>query len=162
MSSSISYLDKIDKNIISIIQNNPEITYTEIADKVGRSQPAIGKRIKKLENKGILSYQAGLSIKNSDFMYILLKIRTSNPERILRIAKKCPYMPVAFKITGKNNINIIVYGPDLKFLNKLINRHFKGDKKVNSIKFDVILDINENIVLPIDFSFQKCEYINDI
>jgi DNA-binding Lrp family transcriptional regulator len=155
--SLVSYLDKIDRSIINLLRKNPDITYTEIADKVGRSQPAIGKRIKKLEDNGILSYQAGSSIRNSDFIFAKVDILTNRPKKVLKIARKCPFMPVAFKLTGENNISIIAYGHSLKFLANLTDFHFK--EEIKSKKFQVILDSNEDIVLPIDLNFLNCEYV---
>jgi DNA-binding Lrp family transcriptional regulator len=49
--SSKSSLDKIDKHIIDLLRKDPEITHSKIADIIGRNQPAIGNRIKKLEKK---------------------------------------------------------------------------------------------------------------
>ncbi|TFF84212.1 MAG: Lrp/AsnC family transcriptional regulator [Promethearchaeota archaeon] len=157
-----SSLDKIDKNIIDLFRRNPEITHSEIADKVGRSQPAIGKRIKKLEKKGLLSYQVGSNVKEFDFIFVKVEIRSKDPEKVLDIAEKCPFMPIAFKLTGENNINIIAYGYNLKFVSDLLTYHFKEEKHVKSMKFEIILDINEDLVLPIDLNIQKCEFFERI
>ena len=39
-------IDNIDKKIIQIIQKEPNITHTNLAKKIGVSQPTIGIRIK--------------------------------------------------------------------------------------------------------------------
>ena len=157
--SSKSDLDKIDKNIISLLQKDPEITYSEIASKVGRSQPAIEKRIKKLERYGFLSYQTGLNIRTSDFIYLKIELNTKNPDKILKKAKKCPFMTVAFKVSGENDVIIIAYGEDLRSLTNLIYDHFKDDKDVISISLEIILDVNKDLVLPIELDIAKCKYI---
>ena len=54
-------LDNIDKSIIALLQENPAITHSDIAKKLNRSQPAIGARIKKLNDKGILDTQIGVN-----------------------------------------------------------------------------------------------------
>ncbi|MEJ2248602.1 MAG: winged helix-turn-helix transcriptional regulator [Candidatus Lokiarchaeota archaeon] len=59
MISEHKELDEIDRKIIKIIEENPNITHTEIAERVDRSQPTVGLRIKHLEEKGILNFQAG-------------------------------------------------------------------------------------------------------
>ncbi|MFW9972710.1 MAG: Lrp/AsnC family transcriptional regulator, partial [Candidatus Odinarchaeota archaeon] len=64
MINNSSVLDDIDKRIVTYIQNDPTITHTQIAKKVNRSQPTIGMRIKKLEESGVLKFQAGLNLKN--------------------------------------------------------------------------------------------------
>ena len=47
-------LDKIDKTILSLLQNNAHITIKEIAAKVNISITPVHERIKKLENEGII------------------------------------------------------------------------------------------------------------
>ena len=51
-------IDDIDCKIMDLIQRNPNLTHTQIAKHVNRSQPTIGMRIKKLEKLGVLKYQA--------------------------------------------------------------------------------------------------------
>ena len=59
-------IDNIDMNIIKIIQKNPNLTHTQIAKKVNRSQPTVGMRIRKLEEKGLIKFQAGINLKKLD------------------------------------------------------------------------------------------------
>ncbi|MFX1554025.1 MAG: Lrp/AsnC family transcriptional regulator, partial [Promethearchaeota archaeon] len=59
-------IDEIDCKIMDLIQKEPSLTHTQIAEHVNRSQPTVGMRIKKLENLGVLKYQAGINIKVAD------------------------------------------------------------------------------------------------
>ena len=52
----LTKIDNIDKRIIETLQKNPSITHSQIAKNLERSQPAIGARIKKLSEKGILEW----------------------------------------------------------------------------------------------------------
>ena len=56
-------LDEIDRQIISLVQKDPALTHTEIADQINRSQPTVGMRIKKLEKSGILQFQPGINFR---------------------------------------------------------------------------------------------------
>ena len=42
-------IDDTDKEIIELLQENPDITHSEISEKVHKSQPAVGARIIKLK-----------------------------------------------------------------------------------------------------------------
>ncbi|MHA1618079.1 MAG: Lrp/AsnC family transcriptional regulator, partial [Promethearchaeota archaeon] len=64
--SLLSKLDDIDKSIIKILQDDPNITHSQIAKELSRSQPAIGARIKKLTEKGILATQIGVDFSNPE------------------------------------------------------------------------------------------------
>lgn len=70
-------LDKIDLKLISLLQENPDLTHTQIAEIVNRSQPAIGARLKKLKNKGILQFQAGLNFKELDIQLAFVNLHAS-------------------------------------------------------------------------------------
>lgn len=47
-------LDKIDRKILEILQNNGRITNVQLAAEVGISPPAMLERVKRLENTGII------------------------------------------------------------------------------------------------------------
>ncbi|MEJ2295901.1 MAG: winged helix-turn-helix transcriptional regulator, partial [Candidatus Lokiarchaeota archaeon] len=68
MESKVFQIDEIDRNIIELIQKEPTLTHTEIARRVNRSQPTIGMRIRKLEDSGVLRFQAGIDVKTMDLI----------------------------------------------------------------------------------------------
>jgi hypothetical protein len=73
-------------------------------------------------------------VKKFDNIFLKVEINTKDTDKVMKIAKKCPFMTIAFKLTVKNNLNIIVYGHNLKFLSNLLSYHFKDIKEVKSIK----------------------------
>ncbi|TFF92852.1 MAG: winged helix-turn-helix transcriptional regulator, partial [Promethearchaeota archaeon] len=42
MMSNVLEIDEVDRNIIELIQKKPNLTHTEIAKQVNRSQPTVG------------------------------------------------------------------------------------------------------------------------
>lgn len=56
----LSSLDFIDKKILKIIQEDSSITNTELAELVGLSSAPCWRRIKRLEEQGIISKRVGL------------------------------------------------------------------------------------------------------
>jgi len=68
-------IDEIDCKIMDLIQKEPNLTHTQIAEHVNRSQPTVGMRIKKLENLGVLKYQAGINIKVADLYFARAEIQ---------------------------------------------------------------------------------------
>ena len=63
-------IDKIDREIIDLLQDDPHLTHMEIAKKVKRSQPTIGMRISKLEEKGLLEVQRGVNFKKVPDLFL--------------------------------------------------------------------------------------------
>ncbi|WP_157607841.1 Lrp/AsnC family transcriptional regulator, partial [Vibrio sp. 16] len=55
-------MDRIDKHILSLLQKDARLSTADIADRVGLSASPCARRIKKLEEEGVIAgYQAKLS-----------------------------------------------------------------------------------------------------
>lgn len=155
-------IDDIDCQIMDLIQKEPSLTHTQIAEHVNRSQPTVGMRIKKLEKLGVLKYQAGINIRVADLCFARADLQTKNPKKILNIVKNCPFMLTAFKLSGDKNISIIVAGLSLKDLDHVVNHHLRGNPEVYNVHIDIIEDVVDDFVLPIDlnFDYSKIELEN--
>ena len=159
MINETSVLDDIDKRIVTFIQNDPSITYTQIAKKVNRSQPTVGMRIKKLEEMGILKFQAGLNLKNADCYFAKVNIQTFDPEGIKDIIKSCPYMIHGYKVSGVSNFVVIIAYSELRDLDKIVNYHFRSNPKVKEVQIEIISEIINEFVIPVDFKVRSCNCI---
>jgi len=162
-------IDTIDCQIMDLIQKAPNLTHTEIATHVNRSQPTVGMRIRKLEKLGVLKYQAGINIKVADLCFVRVELQTKNPKKAIEIVKNCRFMLNAFRLSGKSNISILMAGLNFKDLDIVVNNHFRNNPDVISVHIDVIVDVVNDFVLPIDlnldfeqFELQHgcCEKIN--
>ena len=147
-------LDDIDRMIIQIVQDDPNITHSEIAQRVDRSQPTIGMRLKKLTSSGVLKIQAGLNFKTVDIFLALVYLKTDDPEIIMEQAKHCPFMMNAYKLSGEYNIILTLASTRLDKLDGMVNSHFRVESKIHSVKMEVVIDIAKDLVLPINFALQ--------
>ncbi|TXT66909.1 MAG: hypothetical protein BAJALOKI1v1_240005 [Promethearchaeota archaeon] len=150
-------IDNIDRKIISLLQKDPSITHTEIAKEVNRSQPTIGLRIKKLEKAGIMNFQAGLNLKVADVLIARVDLQTNNPEKILNEVKEYPYIINAFQLSGNYNLSLLLANSSLKHLDIIINEHFRNDSDVLKVHTEIITDILNDFVLPIDIQKRNCK-----
>jgi len=146
-------IDQIDCQIMDLIQREPNLTHTQIAEHVNRSQPTIGMRIRKLEALGVLKYQAGINLKVADLYFARAEIQTKNPDKIFDIVKNCPFMLNAFRISGNTNISVLIAGLTLKDLDHVVNHHLRGNSEVTNVHMDIIEDVAGDFVLPIDLNF---------
>ncbi|MHA2282255.1 MAG: Lrp/AsnC family transcriptional regulator [Promethearchaeota archaeon] len=150
-------IDNIDCQIMELIQKAPNLTHTEIATHVNRSQPTVGMRIKKLEKLGVLKYQAGINIKVADLSFARIELQTKNPKKAIEIVKRCPFMLNAFRLSGTSNISILMTGLNYKDFDHVVNRHFRNNPDVVSVHLDVIADVVNDFVLPIDLNLEYGE-----
>ncbi|MFW9878191.1 MAG: Lrp/AsnC family transcriptional regulator [Candidatus Thorarchaeota archaeon] len=151
-------IDAIDCRIMDLIQREPNLTHTEIAEHVNRSQPTVGMRIKKLEKLGVLKFQAGINIRVADLCFARIELQTKNPKKVIKIVKNCPFMLNAFRLSGNSNISILIVGLNLKDIDQIVNMHFRNDPYVCDVHIDVISDVVNDFVLPIDLNLEFGEY----
>ena len=148
-------LDDIDRKIITLVQGDPNLTHTQIAEKIDRSQPTVGMRIKKLEKEGILQFQPGVNFKRIDLFLAAVELNTKRPDEILEMAKFCPFMLNAFRLSGSHNIMILLTSSKLDKLDNIVNYHFRSDPAVTSVSMNMITEIAKDFILPVDFESEE-------
>jgi DNA-binding Lrp family transcriptional regulator len=157
MESQIFRIDDVDKSIIELVQEDPSLTHTQIAKKVNRSQPTVGMRIRKLEELGVLKFQAGINLKTSDLHIARVELETLNPSEIEDLVKDCPYMINAFRQSGDFNFSILLVGFEFQHLDRMVNTHFRNNPSVNRVIMNIITDVVNDFVLPFNFKFKECQ-----
>jgi Lrp/AsnC family transcriptional regulator, leucine-responsive regulatory protein len=156
-------LDDIDKQIITFLQKEPNTTHSEIARQLDRSQPAIGARIKKLQEKGVLATQIGVDFKKiTDLNLVKVEMITSKPENIFDMADHCPYLINVLKLSGEYNISLFMACSNLKRLDSIIDRHFRNQEWITKVKMDLVTDMAKSLVFPIDFAVEEYDTENDL
>ncbi|MHA1728418.1 MAG: Lrp/AsnC family transcriptional regulator [Promethearchaeota archaeon] len=148
-------IDEVDKSIISLLQDHPNITHSAIAERIGRSQPAVGSRIHKLEERGIISSKFGINFKNSKIYLIKLEIASKKPEEVMEMGKYCPFIINVMKLSGRNNVMIFMACSSLKKIDAVIDYHFRNKDYITNVKMDIITDFLKDFILPIDFEMDE-------
>lgn len=148
-------LDDIDRQIISLVQEDPNLTHTEIATKINRSQPTVGMRIKKLEKNGILQFQPGINFRRVDLHLATVELKTKDPKDIMDMAKHCPFMLNAFRLSGEHNVCILLASSNLQKLDNIINYHFRNNPEIINVSMEIVIDIAKDFILPIDFDSEE-------
>ena len=150
-------LDDVDRKIISLVQEDPNLTHTQIAEKIERSQPTVGMRIKKLEKSGILQFQPGINFKKVELFLATVEVNSKNPKEILDMAKCCPFMLNAFRLSGAHNICILLASSKLEKLDSVVNYHFRNNPDVSMTSMEIVTEIAKDLILPIDFDSEDHE-----
>ncbi|MGQ4874552.1 MAG: Lrp/AsnC family transcriptional regulator [Promethearchaeota archaeon] len=148
-------IDDDDKKIIEMIEANPNITHSEIAKEIEKSQPAVGARIIKLERKHLLTKQVGFNIKKVDLKVAIAFISTKDVESVVQKIEKCPFINHAFKISGEYNLLCFISAPDLQTIERLIDLCFRKDPNVISVKTNILIESIHDFVIPIDFQIEN-------
>jgi DNA-binding Lrp family transcriptional regulator len=148
-------LDEIDQRIIQLLQQNPDFTHSEIGEVINRSQPAVGIRVRKLQQAGILEHKSLLNYKSANLIYGKIEFTTKKPKEILQLVRKCPFMLNGFQTVGNKNMMVLLVGTTYGMLYKIIDFHFRNGTNIKDLNFEIISEIAKNLILPIEDG--KCE-----
>lgn len=114
-------LDKIDIEILRILQENSRLTTKEVAAKVHLSTTPVFERIKRLEENGYI--QKYIAILDPDKLnrgfsvYCLVKLEKLTPDVVgnfTSIIKNVPEVTECYNITGQYDYLLKVYSPDMR------------------------------------------------
>ncbi len=148
-------LDEIDRSIITLLQKHPNITHSEIAKRIGRSQPAVGSRIHRLEEKGVISSQYGINFKNADIILAKVELNSKEPDEIIEMGKYCPFVVNCMKLSGENNILLLLASSSMKKIDAVVDCHFRNHDHIQNVKLDIVTGFVKDFVLPIDFEMDN-------
>ena len=150
MASSSIELDKKDRIILNLTYNNQKISQEEIAKKLHISQPSVAARIKKLKERGLIEQIIGVNLNKVRLKVAMVRLVTTNTEKILNMFRECPFFLNGFIISGKDNLVLLLVGDDMASLESIIDSHIRPDKDVQSVDFDVIITSIKDFVIPIN------------
>lgn len=135
-------MDEVDLKILRILQDSPEIAVTELAQHVGLSHTPCWRRIKQLEERGIIQQRAvildphkmGLSV--SVFANIRLKEHDeATLEAFEQAARACPEIVDCFSTSGESDYIVRVVVGSIEQYEKLLKKvllHLPGVASINS------------------------------
>lgn len=145
-------LDEIDRKILEMLKNNPEISQKEIAKFVALSQPSVGARIRKMKKLGILNHTYGIDLSNSGLYIFKVNLKCKKPEELMKKFENCPFFLNGFVITGNNNLTIMLFGEDIISLQAIIDKHFRPSPYVLDIDLGIIIRGTRRIIVPISIN----------
>jgi Lrp/AsnC family transcriptional regulator, leucine-responsive regulatory protein len=100
-----SAIDAVDRRIVAELQAAPRLRVAELARRVGLSGPAVGDRLRRLEESGILTYRAEVSPRALGYAICAI-VRISPTGGGLRlipgIAREVPNVTECYRITGED------------------------------------------------------------
>jgi len=155
----VSKFDKIDLNIIRILQENSKITNLELSKKVGLSPAPTLERVKKLESNGIISsYHAvidahaiGLNVQT--FVLVSLAWQKENAQQqFLDKVKSIDEITECYIITGEADFLIKIICKDIPTYEQLLFKTLSQIEEIERLKTLMTLStVKNSSVLPFEY-----------
>jgi len=143
-------LSDIDKKLLNLLQNNARLTHAQLAEKVGLSQSACHRRIKQMEDAGLIAnYRAHLNrqamgLKLMVFVFVKLDAHTEDILAPFRAGIKRMDEVVAFyTISGSGDYLLKVVTSDMEAYADIVLKQLVQLKGVRDIASNFVLSTDK-------------------
>ncbi len=147
-------IDGIDREIIKLLIEDPEITHEEIARRVNRSQPAVGARILKLKKKQLIASQVGVNFRTAGLTLGIVTFSGKNPIQLKSYLNTIPLFVHVFKTTGSTNFMVFVPGGTINEIDTVVDQFLRTHPDVSDISVNFISESLKNLVLPYQLALE--------
>jgi DNA-binding Lrp family transcriptional regulator len=149
--------DKIDRNILEILQRSAKITNAQLSKEIGLSPAPTLERVKKLETIGVInSYHAKLDISKIGLgvtTFVLVTLVRHNKENIEEFNSQIEVIDEVIEchhITGAGDFILKIISKDIPSYQKLMLEKVSDIKVVDNMQSMVVLStFKDSKVMPI-------------
>jgi Lrp/AsnC family transcriptional regulator len=113
-------VDKIDRKILELLQQNAELTAADIADRVGLSKAPCWRRIKKLQEDGVVKQTVALldarALNVGTTVFVMLKTARHNQawfEKFVSVVRDIPEVTEIHRMSGDVDYLMRIVVPDI-------------------------------------------------
>ncbi|MHA1681241.1 MAG: Lrp/AsnC family transcriptional regulator [Promethearchaeota archaeon] len=152
-------IDRYDVEIMTYFEHEPEMSHSEVAKRIKKSQPAVGARISKLERKHLLKSEYGLVLSKNDFVVAFVSMQARNPKQLMSRISSCPFVLNAFTMIGDKNLLVWLAATNLEKLEELVEIHFRSSKDVQRVEMSVWVEPIKELIMPLNLNIEKFEMI---
>jgi Lrp/AsnC family transcriptional regulator, involved in the regulation of lysine biosynthesis len=130
-------LNSIDEKIIKILKNDSRKSFVEIANEIGMSESAVRRRVKNLQDIGVIkkfTIDMGPSNKTSAITLISVS-STADTSNVSNHLLSLKGIEVVYEITGQYDIATIIIAPTILEINSYIDeiRKIEGVSDTNTV-----------------------------
>lgn len=151
-------MDKFDKNILKILQQDTTLSVSDIASQVGLSTTPCWRRIQSMEKSGIIKARVALAdpekLNVGLTVFVMIKTNQHNPDWLkdfAQVADQFPEIVEFYRMSGDVDYLLKVVVPDMKaydsFYKKLIDQASFADIS-SSFAME---EIKYTTALPVDY-----------
>lgn len=150
-------LDKTDRKILALLQEDARLTNNDIAERIHLSPSQCSRRRARLERDGLIAgYHARIDREKAGFglvNFISVTLSTHNRNNAARFAElmaRLPEVQEAHALTGEMDYILRVVTPDLRSLSDFVNETLLPHEAVQNVKTSIALQtLKDTSALPL-------------
>ena len=128
--------DELDRKILAALTNNPRMRVTDLGREVGLSAPAVGDRVRRLEETGVLSYRAIVNPEAIGFpISVIIRVspQSTKVRMIPEIAEAIAEITECYRITGEDCYFMRAYLRSMRELETILDQFTPHGRTTTSI-----------------------------
>jgi DNA-binding Lrp family transcriptional regulator len=153
----MTVLSRKDRAILAELQSDSRLTMQQLAEKVGMSSSACWRRVKSLEDSGVIDRyavivnpaKAGFSL-SSMTLVSLARHEERNVENFIKEVKRHPEVLECFATSGEADFHLRVVVEDMEAYNKFLDDFIFRIPGVSQVRSNIVLkEIKADTALPL-------------
>lgn len=152
-------MDTKDRRLLAELQRDARLTMQELADRVGLSSSAAWRRVKALEESGVIDRYAAIANTRkagfglSSMVHLsLARHEQKNVDHFIREVLQHPEVLECFQTSGEADFHLRVVVPDIDAYNEFLDGFIFKLPGVSQVRSNIILkEIKADTALPFRF-----------
>jgi Lrp/AsnC family transcriptional regulator, leucine-responsive regulatory protein len=153
-------LDRIDRQLLNLVQEDSAQTAEELADKLAHSPSAIQRRLRRLREQEVIVREVSVvdpkKVGGPTFFVVSLQVERERPELLVQLRTWITtqqHVQQAFYVTGEADFVLIITAPDTETYDALMTRMMNENANVKRFTTNVTLSVVKRgltIPIPVD------------
>lgn len=147
MNMSSNILDKVDIQILRVLQENARLTTKELASKVSLSSTPVYERLKRLEAAGyIKKYMAVLDVEKLDRGFVVFcnvkmqRLSKEISENFAKVIRSIPEVTECYNVSGAYDYMLKIHAPDMRYYKEFVLNVIGTIEHLGSLESTFVMD----------------------
>jgi Lrp/AsnC family transcriptional regulator len=153
-----SFMDKLDCKILELLQQNGELTAAEVADRIGLSKAPCWRRIKKLQEEGVIKRTVALldarTLNVGTTVFVMLKTAKHNQawfDKFVGAVRDIPEVTEIHRMSGDVDYLMRIAVPDIDAYDVVYKRLISAVEFLDVSAIFALETINYTTALPLSY-----------
>jgi Lrp/AsnC family transcriptional regulator, leucine-responsive regulatory protein len=150
-------LDRFDRLLLNLVQEDASLTAADLAEKVGLSPSAIQRRLRQMREQGVIVRDTVIvdpkKIGRPTFFIVSLQVERERPELLTQLREWLSaqaHIQQVFYVTGETDFVLIITAPDTETYDALMSRMVSENPNVRRFTTNVALSVvKRGLTIPV-------------
>ena len=150
-------LDRFDRQLLNLVQEDAGQTAERLAEQIGLSPSAIQRRLKRLREEGVIAREIAVvdpkSVGSPTSFVVSLQVERERPEWLAQLRQWLaaqPHIQQVFYVTGEADFVLVVTAADTETYDALMSQMMTANPNVKRFTTNVALSVvKRGLTIPV-------------